>query len=59
MRDLKAIEALRKDAERIVDAIINDLTDRSGIKHEWWGIDKKIREEIKQKWVDIVMADGE
>jgi hypothetical protein len=59
MRDLKAIEAMRSDAKRIVEAIIDDLTDRSGLKQEWWGIDREIQEEIKQKWIEIVMSGGQ
>jgi hypothetical protein len=59
MRDLRAIEEMRENAERIVDAIVDDLTDRKGLKQEWWSIDNDIREEIKRKWIDIVMADGQ
>lgn len=40
-----------KIAEKIVDAIIADLTDRSGLDNEWSNIDKEIRLEIREAWI--------
>lgn len=42
------------NSEQIVDAIICDLTDRRGFRQEWDMIDDDIRDEIKNKWIDIV-----
>lgn len=41
-------------AASIVDAILDDLTDRRGLKHEWSKIDADVRVEIKQTWTKIV-----
>jgi len=41
-------------AERIVFGILDDLTDRRGLSHEWVKIDPCIKEEILQRWLDIV-----
>lgn len=40
-------------AELIVDAIIDDLTDRRGLRQEWEGCDKEIQAEIKAEWMLI------
>jgi len=40
-------------AEKIVDAIIKDLTDRRGLKHEWWQIEEDIQKEIKVEWMRL------
>lgn len=40
-------------AEQIVDAIIADLSGRSGLGDEWAGIDPDVRAEIRQHWIDI------
>lgn len=40
-------------AERIVLFILRDLTDRKGIRQDWEGIDKDIREEIIDEWLGI------
>ncbi len=37
-----------------VDKIVLDLTDRRGLKQEWYQIDTKTQEEIKQEWSDII-----
>ena len=42
-------------AEKIVDNIINDLTERKGLKQEWEQIDDDILEEIKETWTQIVL----
>lgn len=38
---------------RIVEAIVCDLSDRRGLRHEWEGIDDDVREEIKAEWTRI------
>ena len=40
--------------ELAVLAIIYDLSDRRGLKHEWVHIDEDIRKEIKDIWVEII-----
>jgi len=41
-------------ANKVVDAILFDLTDRRGIKNAWHDIDDDIQEEIKAKWAAII-----
>jgi hypothetical protein len=43
------------DANFAVSKIISDLTDRRGLKHAWFDIDDDIQEQIKEKWVKILM----
>lgn len=38
-----------------VDKIIDDLSDRKGLRHEWEQIDEDIQEEIKDQWRLIVL----
>lgn len=45
----------RKRAEKIVNKIVLDITDRRGIKHEWNNIDEDIQKEIKEKWINIIL----
>lgn len=47
------LSAARLDAA-IVEAIVADLSDRRGLRHEWQAIDDDIREEIKATWIGIV-----
>lgn len=47
--------ANRKLADEIVAAIVDDLTDRRGLKHEWYQIDDDIKEEILTTWRQIVI----
>ena len=48
---------MREKAIRIVDAIIMDLSDRRGLKHEWHHIDEEIKEEIKDAWIKIILKE--
>lgn len=41
-------------AQRIVEAIIEDLSDRRGIGDEWDCIDSSIQREIRAEWAKIV-----
>jgi hypothetical protein len=41
-------------AKRIVDAIITELCDRSGLGDEWENCDEEIQEEIRQSWLEVV-----
>jgi hypothetical protein len=48
-----------KNADRaklIVEALIEDLSDRRGLRHEWESIDEDIQEEIRQTWITIVLS---
>ena len=45
-----------KSIDLAVDAIIYDLSDRRGIKNEWYNIDKDIQEQIKIVWKEIIKA---
>lgn len=42
----------RNMASRIVELIVEDLTDRKGLRQAWEGIDEDITEEIKAAWRD-------
>jgi hypothetical protein len=44
----------RKTARAVVDKIVDDITDRSGLGNAWEGIDADVREEIRKTWTDIV-----
>jgi len=41
-------------AKEIVDRILDDLTDRRGLRHEWDLIDEDIKNEIRTSWFDII-----
>ncbi len=43
-------------AKTIVDAIVNNLTDRKGLRHEWDNIDADVELEIRDEWAEIVDA---
>ena len=45
-----------KTSEKIVRAIIYDLTDRRGLRQEWDTIDADIEKGIIKKWVEIAEA---
>jgi len=45
--------AVGQQAEEIADAIIDDLTDRKGLRHEWDNIDEDIQAEIRAGWINI------
>lgn len=40
----------KQQAAEIVEAIIEDLTDRKGLRHAWEMIDDDIQEEIRAAW---------
>lgn len=44
----------RTPAELAVDAIIEDLSDRRGLRQEWEQIDRDIRKEIRAEWIKLV-----
>ncbi len=46
----------KEKAVLIVDKIIEDISDRSGLQNIWEGIDEKIRAEIRQTWINIVLG---
>ncbi len=48
------MEALREVSKRAVGRIVADLCDRSGLDSEWDCIDSDIKEEILEKWADII-----
>lgn len=37
-----------------VEAIIRDLSDRRGLRHEWENIDDEIQAEIREAWRDCI-----
>ena len=44
----------KQRADEIVNEILNDLTDRSGLGNEWDNIDSDIQKEIKEAWAEII-----
>ena len=40
--------------DKIVDAIIADMSDRRGLKHEWDAIDEDVKREIRVSWASII-----
>jgi len=46
-------------ARRIVRAIIRDLSDRRGLRHEWDQIDDEIRAEIRAEWQRLIEVELE
>ena len=45
----------REAAVKIVDALIEDITDRRGFSQEWDNCDEDIQQEIREQWITIVM----
>lgn len=43
-------------AKKIVEAIVDELSGRKGLRHEWEQIDPEIQDEIMQEWTKIVLA---
>lgn len=46
----------RQTARDIVDGIVMDLRDRSGLGDAFDGIDEEIQTEVVDTWVEIVIA---
>ena len=40
--------------ENAVNAIIDDLSDRRGLRHEWDNIDEDIQDEIRETWRGLI-----
>jgi len=50
---------MRAVAAGIVDAIINDLSDRGALDGAWSSIDEDLQEEIRDEWIDLVLERAE
>lgn len=37
----------------IVKELLDDLTDRKGLRHEWESIDDDIKKEIIERWIEL------
>ena len=48
----------RATAEKIVDGIIADFTDRRGLRQEWENIDESIQNEIRDEWIAITLSNA-
>ena len=44
------------NAALAVEGIIEDLSDRRGLRHEWDAIDEDVQQEIRDAWTTIVEA---
>lgn len=51
----KVIPEPKETAEKIVDKIILDFTDRGGLRQAWEDVDEGIQKEIRQAWHYIVL----
>ena len=49
----------KQDAELVVETIINDLTDRGGLRQEWEQIDRDVADEIRQEWIAAVEREAD
>lgn len=45
---------VRNRSIQAVHGILDDLTDRRGLRQEWEQIDDEIQDEIREEWVEIV-----
>ncbi len=45
---------LNKTSKNIVDELLKDLSDRSGLGDEWSSIDNHTQKELKKKWNELV-----
>jgi hypothetical protein len=52
----KGERIMKEKAQKAVDLIIGDLSDRRGLKHEWYQIDPEIQAEIKEEWVGLLLS---
>lgn len=48
------IDVLAPPVAQAVEAIIADLTDRRGLRHEWEQIDSDVQDEIRYVWGIII-----
>ncbi len=49
-RSQMPLEGTLLQGQKIADAVINDLTDRKGLRHVWDDIDEQTRDEIRAAW---------
>jgi hypothetical protein len=42
-------------ASKVVDGIIEDLSDRRGLRQAFESIDSEIQDEIRDSWIEIVL----
>lgn len=43
-----------KLATKIMNAILDDVTDRKGWRHEWDDFDEDVQQEIRETWIAII-----
>ncbi len=48
----------RTTAEKIVDAILEDLSDRRGIGNEYEQIDDDVKSELRETWIKVTMKNA-
>lgn len=58
LKNLEIKTVNKKIAKKIVDEIIKDLTDRSGLQNVWDSIDDECKEDIKDEWVNIIICNS-
>ena len=52
MRDERSNREVASDA---VQAILDDMSDRSGLSNAWDDIDADIQNEIREEWIKLVL----
>ena len=45
----------REDAGYIVDDLFTDMIDRSGIGDEFAILDEQVKQEMRDRWIEIIM----
>jgi hypothetical protein len=48
---------ITKTAKKIVNKIVRDICDRSGLQNEWEALDEDIQKEIKDTWAKIIISE--
>lgn len=56
-RHLERQRTYNGDAKAIVEKIVADIEDRSGLGDEWSAIDYTIRDEIKATWLSFISGE--
>lgn len=46
-------------AAKIIDALIVEMSGRSGIGDEWDGMDDDVRDEIREAWIALVLEESD
>ena len=48
-------ELWENNVDKVVDELLRDLADRSGLGDSWYNIDTETRDEIRDEWRGIII----